>query len=82
MYAVGNQGINVSEDLAVDFRVISSQGSRRILELAFDHAERTGKKKVTVVTKANVVKTNPIFANRVLLENILMFNSSIDCYNS
>ena len=57
MYAVGSQGINVSEDLAVDFRVISSQGSRRILELAFDHAERTGKKKVTVVTKANVVKT-------------------------
>jgi len=57
MYAVGNQGVNVSEDLAVDFRVISTQGSRRILQLAFDHAQRTGKNKVTVVTKANVVKT-------------------------
>jgi isocitrate dehydrogenase (NAD+) len=57
MYAVGNQGINVTEDLAVDFRVITSQGSRRILELAFDHARRTGRTKVTVVTKANVVKT-------------------------
>jgi isocitrate dehydrogenase (NAD+) len=57
MYAVGNQGINVTEDLAIDFRVITSQGSRRILELAFDHAKRTGRTKVTVVTKANVVKT-------------------------
>ena len=54
MYAVGSQGINVSDDLAVDFRVISTQGSRRILQLAFDHAQRTGKNKVTVVTKANV----------------------------
>ena len=57
MYAVGSQGINVTEDLAIDFRVITTQGSRRILELAFDHAKRTGKTKVTVITKANVVKT-------------------------
>ena len=57
MYAVGNQGINVTPDLAMDFRVITSQGSRRILQLAFDHARRTGRSKVTVVTKANVVKT-------------------------
>ena len=57
MYAVGNQGINVTSDLAMDFRVITSQGSRRILQLAFDHARRNGRTKVTVVTKANVVKT-------------------------
>ena len=57
MYALGSQGINVTEDLAMDFRVITTQGSRRILELAFDYAKRTGKDKVTVVTKANVVKT-------------------------
>lgn len=57
MYALGSQGINVTDDLAMDFRVITTQGSRRILELAFDYAKRTGKDKVTVVTKANVVKT-------------------------
>ena len=57
MYAVGSQGINVTDDLAMDFRVITTPGSRRILELAFEHAQRTGKTKVTVVTKANVVKT-------------------------
>ena len=57
MYAVGSQGINVSEDLAIDFRVITSQGSERIIDAAFAHAQRTGKERVTVVTKANIVKT-------------------------
>ena len=57
MYAVGSQGMNVSDDLAMDFRVITSQGSRRIIDAAFAHARRTGKDLVTIVTKANVVKT-------------------------
>ena len=57
MYAVGSQGINVTEDLAIDFRVITSQGSRRIIDAAFAHAQRTGKSRVTIVTKANIVKT-------------------------
>jgi isocitrate dehydrogenase (NAD+) len=57
MYAVGSQGINVSDDLAIDFRVITSQGSERIIEAAFAHAQRMGKDTVTVVTKANIVKT-------------------------
>ena len=57
MYAVGSQGVNVTEDLGIDFRVITSQGSERIIEAAFAHAKRTGKDTVTVVTKANVVKT-------------------------
>ena len=56
-YAVGSQGVNVTEDLGIDFRVITSQGSERIIEAAFAHAKRTGKDTVTVVTKANVVKT-------------------------
>ena len=57
MYAVGSQGINVSDDLAIDFRVITSQGSERIIDAAFSHAQRTGKERVTIVTKANIVKT-------------------------
>ena len=57
LYAVGSQGSNVTDDLAIDFRVITSQGSERIIEAAFAHAKRTGKNLVTVVTKANVVKT-------------------------
>lgn len=57
MYAVGSQGVNVTDDLAIDFRVITSQGSERIIDAAFAHAQRTGKDNVTIVTKANIVKT-------------------------
>ncbi|MEK7814790.1 MAG: isocitrate/isopropylmalate family dehydrogenase [Chloroflexota bacterium] len=57
MYAVGSQGLNVTEDLGIDFRVITTQGSERIIEAAFAHAKRTGKDNVTIVTKANIIKT-------------------------
>ena len=57
LYAVGSQGINVTSDLAIDFRVITTQGSERIIDAAFAHAQRTGKTKVTIVTKANIIKT-------------------------
>ncbi len=57
LYAVGSQGINVTPELAIDFRVITTPGSERIIDAAFAHAARTGKSRVTVVTKANVVKT-------------------------
>jgi isocitrate dehydrogenase (NAD+) len=56
-YALGSSGINVTEDLAVDFKVTTTQGSERILRLAFEYAQKTGLNRVTVVTKANVVKT-------------------------
>ena len=57
LYAVGSQGINVTDDLAIDFRVITTQGSERIIDAAFAHAKRTGKTNVTIVTKANIIKT-------------------------
>ncbi|MSQ22311.1 MAG: isocitrate/isopropylmalate dehydrogenase family protein [Dehalococcoidia bacterium] len=57
IYAVGSQGIDVTEDLAIDFKVITTQGSERIIEAAFDHAKRTGKNYVAIITKANIVKT-------------------------
>ena len=30
LYAMGSQGVNISDDLAIDFRVITSQGTERI----------------------------------------------------
>jgi isocitrate dehydrogenase (NAD+) len=57
LYAMGNQGINITDSLAVDFRVITTPGTERIARLAFDYARSNGKKRVTIVTKANVVKT-------------------------
>jgi isocitrate dehydrogenase (NAD+) len=56
LYAVGSQGCNVTEDLAIDLRIITTQGSRRICEAAFAHAKKTGRTKVTAVTKANIIK--------------------------
>lgn len=57
LYALGSQGVNLTEDLAVDFRVITTPGTERIARLAYDFARKNNKKQVTIVTKANVVKT-------------------------
>jgi len=56
-YVLGSKGVNVTNDLAVDFKVITTQGADRIIRLAFDYAKKNNINKVTVVTKANVVKT-------------------------
>lgn len=55
-YIWGNKGIQVNEDLAVDFKVQTAQGSERIARAAFEYARKAGKKNVTIVTKANIVK--------------------------
>ena len=56
-YAVGSQGFNVTEDLAVDFTITTKQGSDRIARLAYDYARKNGFNRVSLVTKANVIKT-------------------------
>jgi len=57
-YILGSKGINVTEELAVDFKVITTPGADRIIRLAFDYARKNGINRVTVVTKANVVKAS------------------------
>lgn len=56
-YAVGSKGVHVNEDLAFDFCVTTTEGTERIARAAFEFAKNNGKKRVTIVTKANVVKT-------------------------
>ena len=56
-YVLGSQGFDVSDDLSVDFKVTTEQGSERIIRLAFEFAKKNNKKRVTVVTKSNVIKT-------------------------
>jgi len=56
-YMLGSKGINVTDDVAFDFKVITTPGAERIIRLAFDYAKKNKINKVTVVTKANVVKT-------------------------
>ena len=57
-YIMGSKGINVTDDLAMDFKVITSQGAERIIRLAFEFAKKNNINRVTIVTKANVVKTS------------------------
>lgn len=56
-YAVGSSGFNVTEDLAVDFTVTTKQGSDRIARIAYDYARKNGRTRVSLVTKANIIKT-------------------------
>ena len=56
-YAVGSSGFNVTDDLAVDFTVTTKQGSDRIARIAYDYARKNGKTRVSLVTKANIIKT-------------------------
>ena len=56
-YAVGSQGFNVTEDLACDFTITTKQGSDRIARLAYDYARKNGLDRVSLVTKANIIKT-------------------------
>ena len=56
-YAVGSQGQHVTDDLAIDFCVTTTEGTRRIARRAFEYARANEKDRVSVVTKANVIKT-------------------------
>ena len=56
-YAVGSQGQHVTDDLAIDFCVTTTEGTRRIARRAFEYARANEMGRVSVVTKANVIKT-------------------------
>lgn len=56
-YAVGSQGMHITDDLAVDFCVTTTEGTERIARLAFEYAKNNNKERVSIITKANVVKT-------------------------
>ncbi|MFH1860584.1 MAG: isocitrate/isopropylmalate family dehydrogenase [bacterium] len=56
-YVLGSKGINVTDDLAIDFTAVTTQGSERIIQMAFEYARKNNIHKLTVITKANVIKT-------------------------
>lgn len=47
---------NISEDSGISLKVISETGSRRIVRFAFEYACAYGRKKVTAISKANILK--------------------------
>jgi isocitrate dehydrogenase (NAD+) len=56
-YALGSDGINVTEDLAMDFCVATTQGTERIIRAGFEFAKKSGMNYLSLVTKANIIKT-------------------------
>ena len=56
-YAVGSYGVNITDDLAVDFTVATQEGCERIARPAYEYARKNNKGKVSIITKANIIKT-------------------------
>ncbi|MGI5966805.1 isocitrate/isopropylmalate dehydrogenase family protein [Anaerotruncus sp. AF02-27] len=56
-YTLGSCGVNVDDEVAFDFVVTTTEGTERIARLAFDYAKKNHKDRVSIVTKANIVKT-------------------------
>ena len=55
-YAVGSQGVAVTSDLSVDFCVTTTEGSERIARAAYEYARKNKKDRVSIITKANIIK--------------------------
>ena len=55
-FVFGATGKEIRKDSAVSLKVISQTASRRIVKFAFEYARQNGRKKVTAVHKANILK--------------------------
>jgi len=53
---IAAHGASVRADAGISIKPISVTGTRRIFEFAFDYARRNGRRKVTAVHKANIMK--------------------------
>ncbi len=56
-YTLGSKGVAVNDDLSVDFTVTTTEGTERIARLAYEYARKNKKDRVSIITKANVIKT-------------------------
>ena len=55
-YALGSQGVDINEDISMDFKVTTTIGTTRLARAAFEFARANGNQRVTIVTKANIMK--------------------------
>ena len=53
---VGKHDGKIREDSGISIKPISVSGTRRIFEFAFDYARKNGRRKVTAIHKANIMK--------------------------
>lgn len=54
-YVLGSRGVELP-GMAVDFKVTTDAGTRRIARAAFEYARNNGKNRLSIVTKANIMK--------------------------
>ena len=54
-YVLGSRGVEL-DGMAVDFKVTTDAGTKRIARAAFEYAKNNGKNHLSVVTKANIMK--------------------------
>lgn len=54
-YVLGSRGVELP-GMAVDFKVTTDLGTQRIARAAFEYARQNGKNRVSIVTKANIMK--------------------------
>lgn len=55
-YALGSRGVDVNDDISIDFKVTTTLGTTRLAKAAFEYAKANGNKNVSIVTKANIMK--------------------------
>ena len=55
-YVLGSSGVEIPGELAMDFKVTTDEGTKRIARAAFEYAKNNGKTNVAIVTKANIMK--------------------------
>lgn len=55
-YVLGSRGVEIPNKLAMDFKVTTDCGTKRIARAAFEYAKNNGKDNVAIVTKANIMK--------------------------
>lgn len=54
-YVLGSRGVDLP-GMAVDFKVTTDLGTKRIARAAFEYAKNNGKTRLSIVTKANIMK--------------------------
>ena len=71
-------GSSIKEDSAVGIKPISVRASKRIVKFAFDYAVKNGRKKVTAVHKANIMKETDGLFLKVARDVAFLYKAKIE----
>lgn len=55
-YTMGSLGFEVEDGISLDFTVTTTEGTLRIARMVYEYARKNKKNRVSIVTKANIVK--------------------------